>query len=146
MLRRLPFSLTRAAALTLGAGLAASTALFVGVSHLEYDNLALSFNQRAEQRVAAVRQGLHDAVEVVTVTNQLFALGTPVTRDQFEDFTAPLLLRHPFIKAFNFHRVVKDSERAAVEAELQRVIPGTVITDDLAGQRAPAARRPLHPG
>ncbi len=144
MLRRLPFSLTRAAALTLGAGLAASTALFVGVSHLEYDNLALSFNQRAEQRVAAVRQGLHDAVEVVTVTNQLFALGTPVTRDQFEDFTAPLLLRHPFIKAFNFHRVVKDSERAAVEAELQRVIPGTVIRDDLTGERAPAARRPAY--
>jgi diguanylate cyclase (GGDEF)-like protein/PAS domain S-box-containing protein len=144
MLRRLPFSLTRAAALTLGAGLAASTALFVGVSHLEYDNLALSFNQRAEQRVASVRQGLHDAVEVVTVTNQLFALGTPVTRAQFQDFTAPLLLRHPFIKAFNFHRVVKDSERAAVEAELQRVIPGTVISDDLAGRRGPAGQRPTY--
>ena len=144
MVRRLPFSLTRAAALTLGAGFAASTALFVGVSHLEYDNLALSFNQRAEQRVATVRQGLHDAVEVVTVTNQLFALGTPVTRAQFQDFTAPLLLRHPFIKAFNFHRVVKDGERAAVEAELQRLIPGTVISDDLAGRRAPAARRPAY--
>lgn len=144
MLRRLPFSLTRAAALTLGAGLAASTALFVGVSHLEYDNLALSFNQRAEQRVATVRQGLHDAVEVVTVTNQLFALGTPVTRAQFQDFTAPLLLRHPFIKAFNFHRVVTDSERAAVEAELQRVIPGTVISDDHTGRRGPAGQRPTY--
>jgi diguanylate cyclase (GGDEF)-like protein/PAS domain S-box-containing protein len=141
MLRRLPFSFTRAAALTLGAGLAASTALFVGVSHLEYDNLALSFGQRAEQRVATVRQGLHDAVEVVTVTNQLFALGAPVTRAQFHDFTAPLLLRHPFIKAFNYHRIVPDSERAAAEAELQLFIPGTVITDDLSGRRGPAARR-----
>ncbi len=144
MLRRLPFSLTRAAALTLGAGLAASTALFVGVSHLEYDNLALSFNQRAEQRVATVHQGLHDAVEVITVTNQLFALGAPVTRAQFHDFTAPLLLRHPFIKAFNYHRIVQDSERAAVEAELQGVIPGTVITEQKDGKRVPAERRPTY--
>ena len=144
MLRRLPFSLTRAAALTLAAGLAASTALFVGVSQLEYENLALSFNQRAEQRVATVGQGLHDAVEVVTVTNQLVALGAPVTRAQFHDFTAPLLLRHPFIKAFNYHRIVTDSERAAVEAELQRVLPGTVITEDGNGKRMPAARRPSY--
>ncbi|MFC5511249.1 EAL domain-containing protein [Massilia jejuensis] len=144
MLRRLPFSPTRAAVLTLAAGLAASTALFVGVSHLEYDNLSLSFNQRAEQRVAAVRQGLHEAVEVATVTNQLFALGAPVTRAQFHDFTAPLLLRHPFIKAFNFHRIVRDSERAAVEAQLQRVVPGTVITEEKDGRRVPAERRPLY--
>ncbi|MGJ9419877.1 EAL domain-containing protein [Massilia sp. CMS3.1] len=144
MLRRLPFSLTRAAALTLGAGLAASSALFVGVSQLEYENRALSFNQRAEQRVAAVGQGLLDAVEVVTVTNQLFALGAPVTRAQFHEFTAPLLLRHPFIKAFNYHRIVNDSERAAVEAELQRVIPGTVIGEERAGERVPARRRPTY--
>jgi len=144
MLRRLPFSLTRAAALTLGAGVAASTALFVGVSHLEYDNLALSFNQRAEQRVATVRQGLRDAVEVITVTNQLFTLGAPVTRAQFHDFTTPLLQRHRFIKAFNFHRLVKDSERAAAEAALQSVIPGTVIGEERGGRRVPAARRPLY--
>jgi len=144
MLRRLPFSLTRAAALTLGAGLAASSALFVGVSHLEYDNLALSFSQRADQRVATVRQGLHDAVEVVTVTNQLFALGAPVTRAQFQDFTAPLLLRHPFIKAFNYHRIVPDSERAAVEAELQKIVPGAVIHEEQGGKQVPAARRPTY--
>jgi len=144
MLRRLPFSLTRAAALTLGAGLAASSALFVGVSHLEYDNLALSFKQRADQRVATVRQGLHDAVEVVTVTNQLFSLGAPVTRAQFHDFTAPLLLRHPFIKAFNYHRIVKDGERAAVEAELQRVIPGTVIREEIDGKQVASAHRPAY--
>jgi diguanylate cyclase (GGDEF)-like protein/PAS domain S-box-containing protein len=144
MLRRLPFSLTRAAALTLGAGLAASGALFVGVSHLEYDNLALSFKQRADQRVATVRQGLHDAVEVVAVTNQLFALGAPVTRAQFHDFTAPLLLRHPFIKAFNYHRIVKDNERPAIEAELQRVIPGTVISEERGSARKPAAHRPTY--
>ena len=144
MLRRLPFSPTRAAALTFGAGLAASIALFLGVSHLEYDNLALSFAQRADQRVAAVREGLHDAVEVITVTNRLFALGTPVTREQFHDFTAPLLQRHPFIKAFNYHRLVADSERAAVESELQAVLPGTVIREERDGVQVVAERRPVY--
>jgi len=141
MVRRLSFSLTRATVLTLGAGLAASCALFVGVSHLEYDNLALSFSQRADQRVATVRQGLLDAVEVVNVTNQLFALGAPVTRAQFHDFTSPLLARHPFIKAFNFHRVVDHAERPAVEAELQQVLPGTVISEVRDSMRVPAERR-----
>ena len=141
MVRRLSFSLTRASVLTLGAGLAASCALFAGVSHLEYDNLALSFSQRADQRVAAVRQGLHDAVEVAAVTNQLFALGAPVTREQFHDFTSPLLARHPFIKAFNYHRVVDDAERPAVEAELGRVLPGTMIGEVRDSRRVPAERR-----
>jgi len=144
MVRRQSFSLTRATVLTLGAGLAASCALFVGVSHLEYDNLALSFSQRADQRVASVGQGLHDAVEVLTVTNRLFALGTPVTREQFHDFTSPLLARHPFIKAFNFHRVVDDAERPAIEAELQAVLPDTVIGDERDGMRVPAPRRPRY--
>ncbi|MFC4931067.1 bifunctional diguanylate cyclase/phosphodiesterase [Massilia sp. GCM10023247] len=144
MSRRLLFSPTRAAALTFGAGLAASIALFLGVCHLEYDNLALSFAQRADQRVAAVREGLHDAVEVITVANRLFALGTPVTRAQFHDFTAPLLQRHPFIKAFNYHRLVADGERAAVEAELQAVIPGTVIREERDSRQAPAEQRPFY--
>jgi len=62
MAPRLPLSLTLAAALTLGGGLAASGALFLGVSHLEYDKMALAFAQRADERVAAVRQGIDQAV------------------------------------------------------------------------------------
>ncbi|MGI4717134.1 MAG: bifunctional diguanylate cyclase/phosphodiesterase [Janthinobacterium lividum] len=129
MHRRLPLSLTLAAALTLGGGLAASCALFVGVSQLEYDNMALAFGQRSDERVAAVRQGIEQAVEVLTVTNQLFARGEPVGREQFRDFTAALLQRHGYIQAFCFHRSVPGEARAAVEAELGRVRPGTVFTE-----------------
>jgi diguanylate cyclase (GGDEF)-like protein/PAS domain S-box-containing protein len=142
MHRLQPFKLTLAAALTLGGGLAASLALFVAVGHLEYDNQALAFEQGAAQRAAAVRQGLQDAVEVVNVTNQLFLTAPAVTREQFHEFTTPLLKRHPFIQAFNFHRIVKDSERAAAEAALQRFRPGTVITEKYGkGPLRPAARR-----
>jgi diguanylate cyclase (GGDEF)-like protein/PAS domain S-box-containing protein len=139
--RRLSLSLTAAAALTLAGGLAASCALFVGVSRLEYQNRALTFAQRADLRVTALRQGLADAAEVLTVANHLFATVRPVTREQFRQFTTPLLERHPFIQAFNFHRVVDHADRAAFEAGLQRVRPGTVITETRAGRLVPAPQR-----
>ncbi|NHZ95149.1 EAL domain-containing protein [Massilia sp. CCM 8734] len=139
--RRLPFSLTVAAALTVGAGLAATVLLAVAVARLEDDKLALAFQQRATVRVAAIRQGLDEAVEVLTVTNQLFATVHPVTRRQFHDFTQPLLRRYPFIQAFNYHRLVGAGERAAVEAELQQVVPGTRITEMGAQGRRPAPPR-----
>jgi diguanylate cyclase (GGDEF)-like protein/PAS domain S-box-containing protein len=129
MPRRLSSSLTLAAALTFAGGLAASGALFLGVSHLEYDNMALAFGQRTDERVAAVRQGIDQAVEVLTVTNQLFARSEPVSRGEFRDFTAALLQRHAYIQAFNFHRSVPGEARAEVEAGLQRVRPGTVFTE-----------------
>jgi CHASE1-domain containing sensor protein len=112
--RRLPFSLTLAAGLTLAGGLAATAVLTVAVSRLEYDNKALAFEQGTGVRVAALRQGMDDAVEVLNVTNQLFTTVQPVTRGQFHDFTTPLLQRNPYIRAFNFHRVVDAADRAAL--------------------------------
>jgi len=127
--RRLSPSLTFAAALTLGGGLAATAALSAAVGNLEYDNQALAFGRDVGIRVAALRQGMEEAVEVLNVTNQLFATVQPVTRDQFHDFTTPLLKRNPYILAFNFHRVVPDAARAAFEAGLQQVRPGTVLRE-----------------
>ncbi|RYE96526.1 MAG: bifunctional diguanylate cyclase/phosphodiesterase, partial [Oxalobacteraceae bacterium] len=141
MPRRLPRSLTLAAALTLGGGMAASFGLFIGVSHLEYDNMALAFGQRADQRVAAVRQGMGQAFEVLAVTNQLFSRGEPVSRERFADFTSALLERHRFIQAFNFHRVVPGNERTLIEAELQRVRPSTILTEMTPGGQVPAPLR-----
>jgi len=146
--RRLSPSLTLAAALTLCGGLAATLALTVAVGRLEYDNQSLAFERDVGIRVAALRQGMDQAAEVLNVTNQLFATVQPVTREQFHAFTTPLLERNPFILAFNFHRVVGDGDRAAFEAGLQRVRPGTVLTElriDGASQTlVPATRRPAY--
>jgi diguanylate cyclase (GGDEF)-like protein/PAS domain S-box-containing protein len=143
--RRLSHSLTLAAALTLGGGLAATAVLTVAIGRLEYDNQALAFGRGAGIRVAALRQGMDEAAEVLNVTNQLFATVEPVTREQFHDFTTPLLKRNPYILAFNFHRVVPDAGRAAFEAQLQQVRPGTVLRElqaDAHGQAlVPAPRR-----
>ncbi len=142
--RRLPFSLAVAAALTLAGGLAATLLLSVALCRLESGKLALGFEQRAGARVAAIRQGLDEAVEVLTVTNQLFAAVQPVTRRQFHDFTTPLLARYPFIQAFNYHRQVAHAERDEVETELSLVMPGTRITDMASGKPVVAAQRPFY--
>ncbi|HEY0061899.1 MAG TPA: EAL domain-containing protein [Telluria sp.] len=139
--RPLPQPLTIAAGLTLAGGLAVSLLLFVAVSRLEIANLTLAFQQRASLRATAIGHGLDDAVEVLAVTNQLFATVQPVTRQQFHDFTAPLLARHRFIQAFNYHRMVSEDERAAVEAELGRLVPGTKITEMAPGGRRVAPLR-----
>jgi len=127
--RRSPSSLTLAALLTLGGGLAATAVLTAAVGRLEYDNQGLAFGRDVGIRVAALRQGMDEAAEVLNVTNQLFATVQPVTRAQFHAFTTPLLKRNPYILAFNFHRIVPDAERAAFEAGLQRVRPGTVLRE-----------------
>jgi diguanylate cyclase (GGDEF)-like protein/PAS domain S-box-containing protein len=146
--RRLSPSLTLAAALTLSGGLAVTLALTVAVGRLEYDNQSLAFERDVGIRVAALRQGMDQAAEVLNVTNQLFATVQPVTREQFHAFTTPLLERNPFIVAFNFHRVVRDGERAAFEAGLQRVRPGTVLSelriDGGAPTLVPAPHRPAY--
>ena len=139
--RRLPFSLTPAVALTLGGGLLASAVLAAAVARLEYDNQALVFAQGADVRAATLRQGMNEAVEVLNVTNQLFATVQPVTRAQFHAFTTPLLERHPYIRAFNFHRIVPHAGRAAFEAELQGLRPGTVLRELGSEGLAPAPQR-----
>ena len=139
--RRLPFSLTLAAGLTLAGGLAATAVLTVAVSRLEYDNKALVFEQGTAVRVAALRQGMDDAVEVLNVTNQLFTTVQPVTRAQFHDFTTPLLQRNPYIRAFNFHRVVDDADRAAFEADLRQFQPDLVLREMRGATRVPAPVR-----
>ena len=142
MLRgRLPLSLSAAAVLTFACGLSVTAVLFAAISQLEYDKMSLSLQQRAGVRVAAVEQGLADAVEVLTTTNQLFAAIVPVTRQQFHDFTTPLLERHPFIQAFNFHRRLPHGERAALEAELRSIVPGYVMQEMHDGVLLPAPVR-----
>jgi len=127
--RPLKLPLTIAAALTLAGGLAASLLLFAAVGRLEFANATLAFQQRASLRATVIGHGLDDAVEVLAVTNQLFSSVDAVTREQFASFTAPLLARHRFIQAFNYHRFISHAERPAMEAELARVVPGATITE-----------------
>src|SRR5471032_1978477 len=142
--RRSLFALSAAAALTLFAGLAVTSLLFVAVSALEYDKMELSFQQRAAVRAAVIRRGMDDAVEVVTTTNALFKSFDTVSRAQFHDFTQPLLARYPFIQAFNYHRVLNEADRPAYEAQMRRLLPGYTMNEMRDGVLIPVRPRPQH--
>ncbi|NRR28763.1 EAL domain-containing protein [Oxalobacteraceae bacterium] len=143
-LRRTLSPLSSAAALTLAAGLSVTMLLFAAVSELEHEKLELSFRQRADLRADAIRRGLDDAVEVVTIANDLFKTFGVIERAQFRSFTLPLLQRYPFIQAFNFHRVLTPAQRPAYEAGLRAQFPGFLIHEMDQGKPVPARARPLH--
>src|SRR5450830_28275 len=139
-------TVSRAALLTLALGLGVTGVLSAGVAALEYGKMSLGFQQRANLRVAAIRRGLDDAIEVLTVTNQLFRTLPPesVTREQFGTFTRPLLQRYPFIQAFTYHRMVAHADRAGWEAAASKVVPGTTITEVHDYRFSVAAERPWY--
>ncbi|GGC02175.1 bifunctional diguanylate cyclase/phosphodiesterase [Pseudoduganella buxea] len=139
-------TVSRTALLTLAVGLGVTGVLSAGVAALEYGKMSLGFQQRANLRVAAIRRGLDDAIEVLTVTNQLFRTLPPesVTREQFGGFTQPLLQRYPFIHSFTFHRLVSHADRPAWEAAASRLRPGVTIAEVHDFRFGVAAERPWY--
>jgi diguanylate cyclase (GGDEF)-like protein/PAS domain S-box-containing protein len=143
--RRLPFSLSVAALLTLLLGLAVTAASFTALRRQERDALAIDFERRANVRFINVKQGMNDAVAGLEIVNQLFATFESVSREQFHTFTQSLLQRYPYIQAFNFHRLVSASERLAYETSVRKSYPGFRITEFSAdGKLAPAGVRALY--
>ncbi|MRW85479.1 EAL domain-containing protein [Pseudoduganella sp. FT26W] len=118
-----------AAILTLLTGLAVTGLLFIAVSALEYSKMELSFQQRGHMRAAAIRRGMDDTLELVTILNGVFKTMGVVSREQFASFTQPLLERYPFVQAFNFHRVLDDAAARRYEAEMRLRYPGYQLHD-----------------
>lgn len=138
---RLPFNLSFAAVLAFVVGLACTTVLFAGLRRLEHDKAELDFQQRANVRVLALQQHMEETVQVLKMLNQLFATVGPVSRGQFSQFTAPLLRRHPYVQAFNFHRFVTGDERTAYEAQVRKLYPDFTLNKLVQGKPVPAEAR-----
>jgi diguanylate cyclase (GGDEF)-like protein/PAS domain S-box-containing protein len=130
-----------AAILTLATGCAVTAMLFVAVSALEYGKMELSFQQRAHMRAAAIHRGLDDTLELVTILNDVFKSVGLVSREQFGDFTRPLLARYPFVQAFNFHRVMDEATARRFETAMQARFPDYRLHD---ADTRPSPPRPLH--
>src|SRR5450830_654481 len=97
------------APLALILGLCVTAMLFTGTKRLEDDKRALAFSQRAELSASTVQRGLDEAVQVLTVINQLFISVDGVTREQFRTFTKPLWQRYPYVQAFSYQRFLPGS-------------------------------------
>jgi diguanylate cyclase (GGDEF)-like protein/PAS domain S-box-containing protein len=141
-LRGLPRLLAQGpAAGALLVGLAITALLFYGIRVLEQQRIQDEFESGAATRVAAVHEGLEDAVDALATVNRLFATVGPVERGQFEAFAAPLLARNPQLRAFAYQRMVTGAERAAFEAARRRQFPGFAITELQDGKPVPAPPR-----
>jgi diguanylate cyclase (GGDEF)-like protein/PAS domain S-box-containing protein len=130
-----------AAILTLGTGCAVTVLLFIAVSALEYSKMELSFQQRGHMRAAAIRRGMDDTLELVTILNGLFKSMGVIDREQFASFSRPLLERYPFVQAFNFHRVMDDATARSYEVAMQAHYPGFRLHD---ANHQPLAPRQQH--
>jgi diguanylate cyclase (GGDEF)-like protein/PAS domain S-box-containing protein len=117
------------APLTLVVGLFLTTVLFIGNRQLEDEKVALAFAQRAAASASAVQHGLNDAVQVLSVLNQLFITVDSVSRTQFDTFTQPLLQRYPYIQAFNYHRFLPGAERLDYESRMVHQLDRNVGAD-----------------
>ncbi len=136
-----PPRISLAAALTLVTGCAVTLLLLIAVSALEYSKMELGFQQRAQVRAAAIRRGMDDTLELVTLLNGLFTSVGTVGREQFASFTRPLLERYPFVQAFNFQRVLDANGARAYQAAQQTRFPDFLLHD--AGG-LPLTARPQH--
>ncbi|WP_151636925.1 bifunctional diguanylate cyclase/phosphodiesterase [Noviherbaspirillum aerium] len=141
---RQPFSSSAVAVLVLIAGLIATSILFAGIRRLEHDKVELEFQQRANIRILAIQQQLDETIHTLRVLNQTFVSFQAVSREQFRSFSQPLLQRHAYIQAFNFHRFVSAAEREAYVAEMRRIYPDYVMRQMENGQLVPAKPAERH--
>lgn len=120
-------------------GLAITLGLFVSVRHLEYEKMDAEFRRLASGHLKSVVDGLDGLVHELETVNRLFVTVDGVTREQFHTFTAPMLVRAPYIKSLGFQRLVSAAQRPAYEAEIRKHYPDFSIRQLGDGKPEPAA-------
>ncbi len=100
------------------AGLAASAALSAGVyqweSHAAAERAELGFYAFARDRLDAMRREVERTLEVIGSVQSLFHASQRVTQEEFSRFAAPLLEKHPGLRAVAW-AAVRDGSGAAPE-------------------------------
>lgn len=132
-------AVTKSVLFTFTGGILLTVLLFAQVYRLETANDNVAFARRAEIRLRIFTQSVHESVADLRSINRLFAINsTPVSREQFREFTLPLLAEHPYVQSFVFRRYVTDPERPAYEAAMRKHFPSFTITHVRDGKLVPA--------
>ncbi|MGS0740721.1 bifunctional diguanylate cyclase/phosphodiesterase [Glaciimonas sp. GG7] len=118
-----PFILPIAAVSGLLLGLTITLAGFVGVRYLERQKIQADFTQSANIQIRSIVNGFADVVYKLRTVTQLFAVVDHVSREQFHDFTAALLIHSPYIQALSFQRLMSPLQRAAYEVDIRKQYP-----------------------
>lgn len=129
----------KSALLALVVGIVVTVLLFAQVYRLETANDNIAFTKRAELLLGNFEESLREAVAGLRSVNQLFAVNnTAVSREQFREFTLPLLEQYPYVGSFAFRRYVTNEERPAYEAAMRKYYPGFTIKQVRQGKILPA--------
>ena len=140
--RALRILMEQPAAFTLLAGLLLTVGLSGAIRAGEQQRIRDDFERQAGTRIAAIKEGLQGAVDVLASVNRVFAALQPIGREQFVDFAHPLLHDNPQIQFIGYQRMVSDAGRAAFEAERARSMPGFEIRSVIGGKPVTAPRSP----
>jgi len=82
------------------------------------------FQAAARDRAESVVQGLQHGFEDVTVLRGFFEASDEVSRADFDQFLAPILVRDPYVQAFQWLPEVTPRNRPRLETEARRTYPG----------------------
>ena len=110
-------------------GIALSVAAFFAISSRERDVARLTFEQRAQNRAAAIELAMERGLESVENSGALFDSGSRITSEQFQAFGERALARNPALKAVAWTPLVRGDMRRAFEAAAQRDVPGYRIKE-----------------
>ena len=105
-------------------GVALSVAAFFAIGSNERDVVRLTFEQRAQNHVAAINLAMERGLESVENSGALFDSGNEITSAQFQAFGARALARNPALKAVAWTPLVPANMRRAFEAAAQKDQPG----------------------
>lgn len=138
---RVRFSVSLSALITFLLGLGLTALLFTSVRRVESERQNVQFQQNSNLRIAAITNGLQDAVEQLVVLNQVFHTVGLISREQFHVFATPLLARYPQIQALSFQRLIMHADRHAYETMMRRRNPDFMITEIVNEVQQRAANR-----
>ncbi len=144
LFKRVQLSVSVSVVITLCAGLALTALLFASARKVESDTANERFQHSARLGAAAMAGGMGDAVERLTIINEIFCNVAVLSSDQFRRFSAPILARYPAIQALSFQRVVSLAERPAFEAKMRLRHPGFTISELDGSTLRPAAPRDFY--
>jgi len=110
-------------------GIALSVAAFFAIRSNERDVVRLTFEQRAQNAVAAINLAMERGLESVENSGALFDPGNEITSAQFRAFGERALARNPALKAVAWTPLVPANMRRAFEAAAQKDEPGYRIKE-----------------
>lgn len=106
--------------------------------------LALRFERDALEHVKMIAGGVEDSLETIRSVRDFMQVEPDPSQEDYDDFVAPALARHPQIDGVGYALHVAHADRPAMEARLTDHAgpPMTILERDADGTLVPAGERP----